>query len=85
MKTPYEMKPLTALDRRLRELAILNWSQFVALIGEDALTAAKICLLRKESRSYGEISQKLGISEKRARYWCGECNLRVPGESLPAA
>lgn len=55
-------------------MAVLNWPQFAKLLGEDALTAAKICLLRQQNKSYGEISVKLNVTEKKARYWCGECN-----------
>lgn len=69
------MAELTDLDKRLQEMASKNWEQFVALIGEDAVIAAKICMLRHEKKSYGEISMKLGVTEKRARYWCGECEM----------
>lgn len=69
-------KELTELDRKLQEMALLNWTQFVKLVGADAIIAAKICLLRQADRSYGEISQKLSISERRARYWCGECEIK---------
>jgi len=79
-----ERRGLTALDRRLQELALMNWTQFAVLIGDEALTAAKICLLRKERRSYGEIMQKLGVTQKTARYWCDECKDREPG-TKPAA
>jgi hypothetical protein len=70
-----QKKELTELDRKLQEIALLNWSQFVKLVGEDAIISAKICLLRQADRSYGEISQKLSITERRARYWCGECEV----------
>lgn len=69
-------QPMTELDRRILEMANKNWDQFVALIGEDALIVAKICMLRQENKSYGEISVRLGITEKRARYWCGECDTK---------
>lgn len=65
---------LTDLDKKLQEIATKNWPQFVELIGTDAIIAAKICMLRQQKKSYGEISVKLGITEKRARYWCGECD-----------
>lgn len=68
---------MTDLDKRLQEIASKNWKQFVDLIGADAITAAKICMLRQEQKSYGEISVKLGITEKRARYWCGECDVKA--------
>lgn len=64
---------MTDLDKKLQEIAVLNWKQFAALIGEDALRAAKICLLRKNGKSYGEIQQKLDITENQARYGCNKC------------
>lgn len=69
-------QPMTDLDKRLQEIAAKNWQQFIDLIGEDAIIAAKICMLRHDKKSYGEISVKLGITEKRARYWCGECDIK---------
>lgn len=65
---------MTDLDKKLQEMAVMNWPQFVSLLGSDAITAAKICLLRRQNKSYGEISVKLNITEKKARYWCGECS-----------
>jgi hypothetical protein len=64
---------MTELDKRIQEIAALNWNQFVSLIGEDAITKAKICLLRQNNKSYGEISNKLGITERQARYGCSNC------------
>ena len=66
-------KPMTDLDKKLQEMALLNWHQFVALIGEDSITIAKVCLLRRDKRSYGEIEQKLGITYDQARYGCNKC------------
>lgn len=70
---------MTDLDRKLQEIGTKNWPQFVALIGEEAILAAKICLLRQDRRSYGEISVKLGITESKARYHCNECADQVKG------
>lgn len=64
---------MTELDKKLQEMALLNWSQFVQVIGQDAIVAAKVCLLRQDKRSYGEISNKLGITENQARYACTKC------------
>lgn len=65
---------MTDLDKKLQEMAVMNWPQFVALLGTDAIMAAKICLLRQQKKSYGEISMKLNVTEKKARYWSGgEC------------
>jgi hypothetical protein len=67
---------MTDLDKRIQEIAALNWNQFVSLIGEDAITKAKICLLRQNNKSYGEISNKLGITEHQARYACNNCTTK---------
>jgi hypothetical protein len=69
-----EKVEMTELDKRLREIALLNWQQFVALIGEDPILKAKICLLRKQKASYGQISMKLGVTERQAQYNCGKCD-----------
>ena len=55
------VQPMTDLDKKLQEMAIKNWPQFVALLGDDALMAAKICLLRQNNRSLGEISKRLDM------------------------
>lgn len=68
---------MTKLDKQLQDIATQNWDQFVAIIGPDAITTAKICLLRQQGKSYGEISVKLSITEKKARYWCGECDVKT--------
>lgn len=64
---------LTELDHKLREMALTNWSQFVQFVGKDAITSAKVCLLRQKQQSYQQISIKLSISEKQARYACDKC------------
>jgi hypothetical protein len=65
---------MTDLDKRLREIAALNWPQFVALVGEDVIIKAKICLMRKSKASYGQISVKLGVTERVAQYNCSKCD-----------
>ena len=67
------VQPMTDLDKKLQEIALMNWKQFVALVGEDALISAKICLLRRDKKSYGEIQNKLGITKNQAEYGCGKC------------
>lgn len=64
---------MTDLDKKLLEIANSNWQQFVAMVGDDAIMAAKICLLRQSNKSYGEISNKLGVTKEQARYACGKC------------
>lgn len=70
-------KGLTPLDVKLQEIACANWVDFVALIGEDAINAAKVCILRQQKNSYGQIAVKLGITEKAARYHCGGCDINA--------
>lgn len=53
-----ELKPL---DIELQELAKNDWEKFVSLVGKDAIISAKICILRSENKSYGEISVRLEV------------------------
>lgn len=64
---------MTELDKRLQEIAKENWSQFVALIGEDAIKAAKVCLLRQKNKSYGQIGNSLGLTKNQVEYACNHC------------
>lgn len=64
---------MTKLDEKLREMALVNWDQFVALIGEDAILRAKMCMMRKNGASYGQIKMKLGVSESAIRWNCNSC------------
>ena len=68
------MKDLTVLDKKLREIALLNWEQFERLIGPDAILNAKICLLRQENKSWAEICNKLDVLPDKARYACKKCD-----------
>lgn len=70
---------MTELDQKLREIAMLNWSQFVDLVGRDAITSAKACLLRKRKMSYPQISIKLSITESQAKYACTKCDDKNSG------
>lgn len=65
---------MTDLDKKLQEIAVMNWAQFVQLVGPEALIKAKVCLLRQNKSSYGEISIKLAITERQARYACENCS-----------
>lgn len=75
---------MTDLDKRLQEMACLHWRQFVSLIGEDALTAAKICILRQNNKSLGEISQKLSITYRQSEYGCKKCEISPPADQSPS-
>jgi hypothetical protein len=78
-------QPMTDLDKKLQEIALMNWKQFSSLIGEDAMRAAKICLLRQNGKSYGEIQQKLGITKAQVEYTaCNKCD-SIPPTQIPSA
>jgi exopolysaccharide biosynthesis predicted pyruvyltransferase EpsI len=64
---------MTELDKKIQEIALLNWPQFVQLIGDDAIIKAKTCLLRQQGRSYGEICVKLDLSKDQVVYACKKC------------
>lgn len=52
-------KQLTELEKQIINIAVMNPSQFIELIGEDALLRMKACLLRRSGNTYGQISTKL--------------------------
>ncbi len=66
---------MTDLDRKLQEIATRNWDQFVALIGDDAIISAKICMLRQNNFSYGQIQTKLGLTKNQVEYGCNKCDI----------
>jgi hypothetical protein len=69
-------KPLTDLDKKLQEMAVMNWQQFAALIGEDAIIAAKVCLLRQRGNTYGQIQAKLNLTKDQVAYAsCKKCDV----------
>ncbi len=67
---------MTELDKKLQEMALLNWNQFVQLVGSESIIKAKVCLLRRDKKSYGEIANKLGISGRQAEYACVKCEIK---------
>jgi hypothetical protein len=58
----------TELDKELQKLAQEDWAGFVALIGENNYTSAKICILRKRGKSLKHIAIKLRKTIKTVRY-----------------
>lgn len=69
-------KYFTDLDKQLQELALVDWATFSKLIGEDALIAAKICILTSRGNSIGKIQIKLNVSTSKVRWWRddGKCD-----------
>lgn len=66
---------MTDLDKKLIEIAVLNPSQFIKLMGEDAWRSAKACLLRQQGYSYQETANKLRMTYDQARYGCNKCDI----------
>jgi hypothetical protein len=67
-------KEMTDLDKRLQQMALSNWEQFVQLVGKDTIIAAKVCLLRQAGDSFGKIGFKLNVPPYVARYACKKCD-----------
>ncbi|HRO18613.1 MAG TPA: hypothetical protein PLU07_10505 [Ferruginibacter sp.] len=65
-----ESKHNTPLDAQLRELALTDWDAFVQLLGEDAITKAKVCLLLNKGQSYNQVANKLQITKHQVEYMC---------------
>ena len=74
-------KYYTELDKTLQNLAALDWPTFVQLVGEDAILAAKICLLRKKGKSYNQVAINLHITKGAVRWKAENC---VCGPSKPS-
>jgi hypothetical protein len=64
---------LTELDKKLQEIALADWQKFVAMVGEDAVISAKVCLLRQNGNSYGQIKGRLKITIDKVRWECKQC------------
>lgn len=47
------------LDEYLHWLAVNEWETFKKLVGEGAITSAKVCILIKRGFSLGQVSQKI--------------------------
>lgn len=63
-------KTMKEIDKKLQEIAVNDWQEFVNLIGRDKLLAAKIRLLRQGGNSYGKIQRKLHLTKNKVQYVC---------------
>jgi hypothetical protein len=54
-----ETKDSHDLNDILQKMAANDWPQFSALIGEECLIKAKVCLLVKRGKSLGQMSNSL--------------------------
>lgn len=64
---------MTDLDYQLRDMALKNWEQFVAIVGSKAVMRAKMCLMHKAEISYGGIVNRLGVTVPQVRHACKTC------------
>ena len=60
----------TELDRQLQTLASTDWGAFVALVGLENITSAKICILRAQGKSLQQIASKF----KKSKGWAQKIN-----------
>lgn len=63
---------MTEIDERLQEMAKTDWKKFMEIIGEDSILIAKSRLLRKEGKSYQQISLKIGTTISQVRHACNK-------------
>ena len=66
-------KYYSELDKDLQRLASIDWPAFADLVGEEALTAAKVCLLKSRGKSLIQISNKLIITKSQVETRCKKC------------
>lgn len=67
----------TELDNKLRDLSINDWELFCAVLGPDALTRAKVILLRQAGKTYQQISIQLSISSRQVEYICQNNSIQI--------
>lgn len=58
------------IEQKLKKLAENDWGKFTEILGQDALIVVSARLLRKEGKSWREISIKLSITPRQAQYAC---------------
>lgn len=63
----------TPLDVQLQQLALSDWPAFVNIIGEDAIVAAKVCILKSNGKTQAQISHKLHLTKRMAQYRAEKC------------
>lgn len=67
-------KYFTQLDMELQQLALVDWAAFSKLVGEEAITAAKVCLLKSRGKSLAQISNRLDITKRQVQTRCEKCD-----------
>ena len=66
------MSQMSPLDRRLQELALLNWELFCTYTGVN-IQQAQVCLLRSQGRSLGQIAVKLSLKKRAVQRIAERC------------
>ncbi len=64
---------INTLEGELQSLAVENWPEFIRLIGDEAVTIAKVCTLKKKGKSIGQIANRLNIPKSTAHDKCKRC------------
>lgn len=72
MSNPLD-KYYTELDKELQQLSLIDWPAFVQLVGEDAITAAKVCILKSRGKSLAQIATRLTITKRQVQVRCDKC------------
>ena len=70
---PNHDKYFTQLDQDLQQLASVDWVAFVNLVGDDAILAAKVCLLKSRGKSIKQVTNKLSITKSQVETRCKKC------------
>lgn len=60
------------IDEKLKQLATTDWVKFCEVVGEDFILTARARILRKNGKSWQQISMTLQITPKVARNLCKE-------------
>ena len=63
----------TELDKELQQLSLIDWATFVGIVGEDAIIAAKVCILKSRGKSLNQIASKLRITKSKVETRCKNC------------
>jgi predicted DNA-binding protein YlxM (UPF0122 family) len=68
-----EKNQLTTVDQRLQALACSDWLAFVSLLGVDAHNRLKVCIMRRENKSFRQIANNLKVSKGSVQNSCKKC------------
>jgi uncharacterized protein YerC len=60
------------IDKRIQDYALSNWTSFCTLPGID-IKRATVCMLRLEGKTYGQISNIMGMSKSTVQRTLNKC------------